>query len=176
MVPGPGPGTLVPWHRGTIVAWYHAATVRWHYVWHHDTMVTRHNGTMLKLYHCTMVRSVETILHHLELICGHPAPIEFNIDSSRINPMDLRSMLKFRRKSNFSKCGCPVPSPDPLASMPLPPALCRSCFHFGCHGEGARNINKFDLNRVKRVPVFAKKKPMKQIIVRCPPPPPQFQC
>ena len=48
--------------------------------------------------------------------------------------------------------------PHPLASMPLPPALCRSCFHFGFHGEGARNINKFDLNRVKRVPVFAKKK------------------
>ena len=58
--------------------------------------------------------------------------------------------------------------------MPLPPALCRSCFHFGFHGEGTRNINKFDLKRVQRVPVFAKKKPMKQIIVRSPPPPPNF--
>ena len=27
-----------------------------------------------------------------------------------------------------------------------------------CQGEGARDTNKFDLNRVKRVPVFAKKK------------------
>ena len=50
-----------------------------------------------------------------------------------------------------------------------------SAEHNRCSGQlTARDTNKFDLNRVKRVPVFAKKKPMKQIIVRCPPPPPSI--
>ena len=90
----------------------------------------------------------------------HPAPIEFNIDSSRIYPMDLLKRVE-------------VPTQDQLIKMRLSRPIARSsCIHaaassalsvlppFGLYGEGTSDTNKFDLNRVKRVPVFAKKKPI----------------